>query len=103
MDREKAIQILTRCEAEPYCAHYKERFCCVGCGQRDALDIAIEALGEVHCCDCKHWDGEDDGYKRYPGMESWCGNDSMGWCEMYRWYTPSDCSCSDGKRSEGVR
>ena len=44
MDREKAIQILKRCEAESYCSHYKRHYCCIGCGQREALDLAIEAL-----------------------------------------------------------
>lgn len=44
MDREKAIQILKRCGAESYCSHYKRHYCCIGCGQREALDLAIEAL-----------------------------------------------------------
>ena len=47
MDREKAIQILTRCEAESYCSHYKQHHCCIGCGQREALDLAIEALEQT--------------------------------------------------------
>lgn len=52
MDKEKAIQILKRCEAESYCNHYKQRRCCIGCGQRDALDLAIEALGQTASEDC---------------------------------------------------
>ena len=44
MDREKAVQMLKRCEAESYCSHYKQHHCCIGCGQREALDVAIEAL-----------------------------------------------------------
>lgn len=46
MDREKAIQVLKRCEAESHCEHYKRHYCCIGCGQREALDLAIEALQE---------------------------------------------------------
>ena len=46
MDREKAIQVLKRCEAESHCNHYKQHYCCIGCGQREALNLAIEALQE---------------------------------------------------------
>jgi len=46
MNRQKAIQMLKRCEAESYCNHYKQHHCCIGCGQREALDLAIEALQE---------------------------------------------------------
>lgn len=52
MNREKAIQILKRCEAESYCSHYKRHHCCIGCGQREALDLAIEALGQTVSKDC---------------------------------------------------
>ena len=58
MDKGKAIQILKRCEAESHCEHYKRHYCCIGCGQRDALDLAIEALKQaeiVRCKDCKHY------------------------------------------------
>lgn len=90
MDREKAIQILERCEAESYCNHYKQRRCCIGCGQRDALDLAIEALKQteiVRCKDCRHSRIEGD-----TTMFMWCGY----------WNKPTDGTryCSDGERSE---
>ena len=54
----REIQILKRCEAESYCSHYKQKYNCIGCGQREALDLAIEALkeptrdelGDCHLC-----------------------------------------------------
>lgn len=72
MDREKAIQILKRCEAESHCEHYKRHYCCIGCGQRGALDLAIEALKQteiVRCKDCGHrittdWCKHDEGTAR---------------------------------------
>lgn len=90
MDREKAIKVLKRCEAEPYCSHYKRHFCCIGCGQRDALDLAIEALKQteiVRCKDCRHSQIEGD-----TTIFLWCGY----------WNKPTDGIryCSDGERSK---
>lgn len=64
MDRHEAIKLLKRCEAESHCGHYKQRLCCKGCNQREALNMAIEALSEpsiVRCKDCRYreLDGDD--------------------------------------------
>ena len=44
IDKEKARELLKHCAAESYCSHFKATYSCKGCNEKEALEMAREAL-----------------------------------------------------------